>query len=170
MKKTISLWNIVLTLVGVAVLAGFSGPAAGGQKSKTPAQKPAAASAPAPGKIWVSQTSNHEFRVKIENDLFTAEWINVPPTSAKLGAYIHTECRRLGTRWIGTSRVLLPCAKSGEAPGKITHACPMMLRFEVEKISPERISGRGETLKEFDCERCEVRQTGWATFVWVPKK
>jgi len=141
---------------------------AGGQAPKP--RKTAAAPAASPGKIWVSQTSKHAFRVNIENDLFTAEWINIPPASAKLGAYIRTECRRTGTRWIGTSRIVLACAKSGETPGKVTHACPMMLRFEVEKITPEQISGRGETLKDFSCEKCEVRQTGWAAFVWVPKR
>lgn len=168
MKKTLIVRNVVLTLAVAAVLAGFAWPAAGGQKAKP--RKQAASSAPAAGKIWISQTTHHEYRVKVENDLFTAEWINIPPASAKLGAYIRTQCRRLGTRWIGTSRILLPCAKRGEAPGKVTHACPMTLRFEVEKISPEQISGRGENLKDFDCEKCEVRQTGWASFVWVPKK
>lgn len=171
MKKTISVWKVVLTLVGGAMLAGFSAPAASGQSSKPPAGKEAPTSAPALPKIWKSQSpAGHEFRVTVENDVFTAEWINLPPTSAKLGAYIRTECRRVGSRWIGTNRVLLPCAKPGEAPGKITHTCPMTLRFEVDEISPERISGRGESLRDFNCETCEVRETGWAKYVWVPKK
>jgi hypothetical protein len=171
LKKTISVWNLVLALVWGAVLGGFSPPAATGQKSEAPARKEALTSAPALAKIWKSQVAPYrEFRVKVENDLFTAEWINLPPLSAKLGAYIRHECRRVGTRWIGTSRMLLPCAKPGEPPGKITHTCPLTLRFEVEEISPERISGRGESLREFNCETCEVRQTGWARYVWVPKK
>jgi len=168
--KTLMVRNAILTLMGGALLAGWCGPTAGGQQSKPTAPKPAASSAGTAGKIWVSQTTHHEFRVKIENDLFSAEWVNIPPTSAKLGAYMRTECRRSGTRWIGTSRVLLPCAKPGEAPGKITRTCPMTFRFEVDTITPERISGRGESLKELDCEKCEIRETGWAPYVWVPKK
>ena len=47
--------------------------------------------------------------------------------------------------------------------------CPMMLRFEVDFISPERISGGGESLKDFDCASCEVRRTTWRPFTWAPK-
>jgi hypothetical protein len=36
-------------------------------------------------------------------------------------------------------------------------------------MSAERITGRGESLREFDCQNCQVHQTGWADFVWVPK-
>jgi hypothetical protein len=190
LNKTTSVWEVVIALAGTTpsgdqrsllqsavlvliagvMLAGFSIPAARGQKKEPPARKEASTSAPALAKIWKSQSSNHEFRVKVENDLFTAEWVNLPPVSAKLGAYIRHECRRAGTKWIGISRMLLPCARPGEAPGKITHTCPMTLRFEVDEITPERISGRGESLKDFNCETCQVRQTGWARYVWVPKK
>jgi hypothetical protein len=48
--------------------------------------------------------------------------------------------------------------------------CSMTLRFEVDSISPERITGRAESLRDFDCQKCEVRQTGWGNFVWLPKK
>jgi len=169
LKKTKELWHVALGLVCAVLWAGFSASTARAQKSTPQGQKPAA-SAPAQGKIWVSQSTHREYRVKLENDLFSAEWVNIPPATAKLGVYIRSECHRSGTRWIGFTRALLPCAKSGEAPGKITHTCPMTLRFEVDEITPDRISGRGESLKNFNCETCEVRETGWARWVWVPKK
>jgi hypothetical protein len=116
--------------------------------------------------VWKSATTGKEYRVKIDGDRITAEWLNLPPQAAQQGAYIRSECRRSGTRWIGTSRVLLPC---GLPDGK-TKMCPMMLRFEVDYISPERITGGGETLKDFDCGSCEVRRTGWGPFSWTPKR
>jgi hypothetical protein len=125
---------------------------------------------PAPSGVWKSQNTTHEYRVRVENDVFYAEWTNIPPDVAKHGAYIRTECRRAGTKWIGTSRILLPCAKRGAAKSKAINACRIILRFELNSISPERITGRAETLKDFDCEKCEVRQTGWGDFVWVPKR
>jgi len=160
--------NIIL-VCGIVLLA-LTRISAGAQKSSPPAQGKSVRGGVGRGEIWKSKTSGREYRVKIEQDRFLAEWVNIAPTAAKQGAYIRTECRRSGTKWIGTSQVLLPCAKPGEAKGKTTRVCPMRLRFEVDSISPERISGHGENLRDFDCEKCEVRQTGWGAFEWVPKR
>jgi hypothetical protein len=135
------------------------------QNAAKPADTKAAAKAISLPQIWKSATTGKEYRVKIDGDRLTANWLNPPPQAAKQGAYIRSDCRRSGTRWIGTSRVLLPC---GLPDGK-TKMCPMMLRFEVDYISPERITGGGETLKDFDCGSCEVRRTGWGPFTWAPK-
>jgi len=116
--------------------------------------------------VWKSLSTGREYRVKVEGDSFTAEWSNIPPQAAKQGAYIRSECHRSGTRWIGTSRILLACALGD---GK-TKMCPMILRFEVDFISPDRITGGGEILRDFDCGSCAVRKTGWGPFSWTPKK
>jgi hypothetical protein len=152
------------------VLAAFTGSIAEPQQSTPAAPSKATAKGQGLARIWKSQKTPHEYRVRVENDVFYAEWVNIPPDAAKQGAYIRSECRRAGTKWIGTSRILLPCGKAGFAQGKTINVCRMTLRFEVDSISPERISGRGETLKDFDCARCEIRQTGWGDFVWVPKR
>ena len=131
-----------------------------------PAGATAAAKASAFPRIWKSQSSAKEYRVKVEGDRLTAEWLNIPSQAAKQGAYIRSECRRSGSRWIGTSRILLPCP----LPDGKTKMCPMILRFEVDSISSERITGAGEILRDFDCGSCEVRKTGWGPFVWAPKK
>jgi len=157
-----------IVLASGLVLGGLASWSVGAQKPSPPAGAKAAGTDQALPKVWVSQTTHREYRLRIEQDLLYAEWINLPPDAAKLGAYVHTECRRLGDKWIGTTRVLLACAKPGE--GKASRACPMTLRFEVDSVSPERITGRGESLRDFDCEKCEVRETGWGNFVWVPKR
>lgn len=135
-------------------------------KPPLPAKQPAAHSAQ--GTIWKSETTQKEYRVRIEKGRFYAEWVNIPPDSAKQGVYIRSECRRVGTKWIGTSRVFLLCPES-QANGNPTKGCAWTFRFEVDEISPNRISGRSESLRDFDCQKCEVRQTGWGNFVWVPK-
>jgi hypothetical protein len=142
----------------------------GSQKTDPPARSKTAANVEKLPRIWMSQTTKHEFRVTVDKDLFRAEWVNIPPAAAKQGAYIRSECRRGASKWIGTSSVYLPCAVAGQPTGKDTKTCHISLRFEVDSLTPEKITGRGETLKNFDCGKCQVVQTGWGDFVWVPKK
>ncbi len=129
---------------------------------------------PAPGKdsasgweMWKSETTKKLYRVKIEQDHFVAEWANIPPEAKKQGAYLRSECRRAGTKWVGTTRAMLPCALPG--PEKKTRTCELTFRIEIDAISPTRIEGAGDTLHNFDCSKCQVLQTGWAKFVWVPE-
>ena len=142
----------------------------GVQKSKPPAPAKPTRGEAERWQIWKSTTSGREYRVRVDKDRFLADWANIPPEAAKHGAYIHTECRRAGAKWIGTSRVFLPCAKAGKAEGKTTNVCHITLRFEVDSITPQKITGGGDILRDFDCEKCEVRRTDWGSFVWVPKR
>jgi hypothetical protein len=132
------------------------------------AAKPAASAAKAAAlpQVWKSESTGKEYRVKVEGDLFSAEWVNLPPEAAKQGRYIRTECRRNASRWIGTSRLLLGC----QLPNGNMKLCPLIVRFEVDFISPDRITGGGENLKDFDCGTCGIRKTGWAPFTWTPKR
>jgi hypothetical protein len=160
-----------VALGGGFILLGLGGPPLLGQGAKLPQKHAPAekhAAAPSPGKIWKSETTGKEYRVRIEKDRFYAEWV-APPDAAKQGAYIRSECRRTGTKWIGTSQVFVLCPKPGDVNGKSTNGCSLTFRFEVDSITPERITGSGETIREIDCAKCEVRQTGWGNFVWVPK-
>ena len=155
-------WSIVL-VCGVLLAASwlFS-------SDNRSAPKPAASDAKggALPQLWKSASTGKEYRVKVEGDRFSAEWSNIPAQAAKEGAYIRSECRKTASRWIGTSRILLGCA----LPDGKTKMCPMLLRFEVDFISPDRITGGGEILRDFDCGTCEVRKTGWGPFTWTPKK
>jgi len=158
-------WRVIILVCGILATSSWqlsfenqSAPKAGGTES--------AAKATALPQIWKSATTGKEYRVQIDGDRLTAEWSNIPPEAAKQGAYIRSECRRSGTKWVGTSRILLPCP----LPDGKTKMCPMLLRFEVDNISPERITGGGESLRDFDCGSCEVRKTGWGPFSWAPKR
>jgi len=154
-----------MLVCAVLTLASWQLLAQGQTLSKSASTKAASKSAPLP-EIWKSATTGKEYRVKLDGDHLTAEWSNIPPEAAKQGAYIRSDCRRSGTRWIGTSRILLGCG----LPNGKTKMCPMVLRFEVDFISPERITGGGEILRTFDCGTCQVQKTGWGPFTWMPKR
>ena len=154
------------TVVAAAAVVAFSFLAVG-------AQTPAPAGQAVPNfsklpKLWHSDATKHDFRVQVTNDLFRAEWMNVPPADAKQGAYIRTECRRVGAKWVGTSQINMPVAIS--PTGKDTKMCMLKTRFEVDSITPEKISGHSESLHGFDVNTCTVLETKMVEFSWVPKK
>jgi hypothetical protein len=157
-------WWIIILVCGILGTTSLQ-QSSGNQNSAKPAGAKSAAKGGAFPQIWKSASTGKEYRVKIDGDRFTAEWSNIPPQAAKQGAYIRSECRHSGTRWIGTSRLFLPCP----LPDGKTKMCPMILRFEVDFISSDRITGGGEILRDFDCGSCEVRKTGWGPFSWAPK-
>ena len=164
-------WKQALrTLMALWVLSPFT---AAAQKPTAPAQPAKATSQPASGqlpKIWHSETTKHDFRVEVTKDLFRAEWVNIPPAAAKQGASIHTECRRAGTKWVGSTSINMVFAIPGAPPGKDTKLCSLTMRFEVDSISPEKITGHSEALHSFDVNSCRVQETKWGDFTWVPKK
>jgi hypothetical protein len=161
---------LLMTLAALAAFLPFT----------VAAQKPATDSKPAPAaanaafgklpKIWHSDATKHDFRVEVTNDLFRAEWVNVPPAVAKQGSYIHTECRKAGSKWVGSSRVNMLFAVPGAPAGKDTKLCLVNVRIEVDSISPEKITGHSESLHAFDVNACRVQETKWSEFTWVPKK
>jgi hypothetical protein len=119
---------------------------------------------------WKSETTGNEYRVWIENDVFHAEWANVPGEMARHNAYLHTACRRAGARWVGMSESLLPCTVGEGADARIVNWCKVETQTEIDSVASGRITGRGQTVKKADCQRCKVLETGWAPFVWVPKR
>ena len=138
-----------------------------------PAKPADSTSVPAFGnlpKIWHSEVTKHDFRVQVTNDLFRAEWVNIPPAVAKQGAYIHTECRRAGSKWEGSSSINMAFAVAGASPGKDTKMCTLSVRFEVDSVTADKITGHSEALHSFDVNTCRVQETKWGEFTWVPKK
>ena len=159
-------------IAGVALLAICSF-AAAAQKSTGDAKPAPAAPKPAGGqipKLWHSETTQHDFRVDVTKDLFRAEWVNVPPAAAKQGAHIRTECRHTGNKWVGSSNVSMLVGIPNAPAGKDVKLCSFNVRFEVDAVSPEKITGHSESLHSFDVNTCRVEQTKWAEFTWVPKK
>ena len=157
-------WRVIILVCGI-LATGSLQLSSKAQTAPKPEGTKSAAKATARPQIWKSATTGKEYRVQIEGDHLTAVWSNIPPEAAQQGAYIRSDCRRSGTKWVGTSRILLPCP----LPDGKTKMCPLLLRFEVDFTSSDRITGGGEILRDFDCGSCEVRKTGWGPFSWAPK-
>ena len=156
-RITLALFLASLPLAGILLSA------------QQPKPQAAASTSQAFPALWRSETTGKEYRVQVEKDHFYAEWVNIPPESVKRGAYIRSECRRVGSKWIGTTRIHLLCAAGEGAKEHIVNTCRLQFRIEINSIQADRIVGRGETLKRFDCQSCKVDETGWGDFAWVPK-
>jgi hypothetical protein len=148
-------------VIGMSLLAARFLPA--GQVPELPKSFPAAG-------IWKSQTTGNEYRVRIEGDTLYAEWANIPAAWVGHGAYIRTECRRLGSKWIGTSRSRLPCMEGSGPKARIVNWCPLVTRTEIDTVAADRISGRGQAIRRSDCQTCKLLETAWSDFVWTPKR
>jgi hypothetical protein len=48
--------------------------------------------------------------------------------------------------------------------------CHLTIRFEVDSITPEKITFHSEAMRNFDPTKCQLLQTAWEEFTWVPKK
>ena len=120
--------------------------------------------------VWRSLTTGKEYFVRIDKSHFYAQWVNVPPASARRGAYIHTACERKGQKWTGTSDIYMPCMVGEGKSEKIVNTCHLSLGIEINSISNDKVTGRGQSLKKFDCGACKVIEAGWANFEWVPAK
>ena len=170
----------VLAVVAVAGCVAATHAAASGQSTPPSATPPSAApltgaQAASKGanvgstwKTWKSQTTGNEYRVRVEKGVFHAEWVNVPADWAKQGAYLHTECRRTGGKWVGTSVSHLPCT-SGEGPS-IAKWCDLQTQTEIDSISPQRITGRGQSQSKIDCQQCKILKASWVDFIWTPSR
>jgi hypothetical protein len=165
-ERSLACLTLTALLAGFGIIAPAAATAAQAKSAHT---APAAGDYPLP-KVWHSESSKHDFRVEITNDLFRAEWINLPPEAAKQGAYIHTECRRAGSKWVGRSAISMLFAVPGAPPGKDVKLCSLTVRFEIDSVSAQKITGHSEALRNFDVKTCRVEQTAWGQFTWVPKK
>jgi len=153
------------TLVALLVIIQF---AAAAQKPTADANPAVAASNPASSqlpKIWKS------LREEVKGDVFRADWVNIPPVAAKDGASIRIECRRTGTKWVGSSSVYQAFGDPAAPAGKdVKKMCHLTVRFEIDSITPEKITFHSEALRGFDYPKCQVLKTAWEEFAWLPKK
>lgn len=64
----------------------------------------------------------------------------------------------------------MPCLVGEGKSGKIANSCHLSLGIEIDSISINRITGRGQSLRKFDCGACRVIGDGGANFEWVAAK
>ncbi|PYV16876.1 MAG: hypothetical protein DMG21_10245 [Acidobacteria bacterium] len=161
----------IVLLAGVLAALGTFG-CSNETKPATPATPSAASASPAAATkdSWVSQTTGNEYRVRPDPDHFSTEWTNMSGAFLAHGAYIRSECKRQGTKWVGESHSHLPCAAANLPSGQYSNWCDLVTKIEFDEVTPTRISGYGEGVKKIDCQKCQILETSWKPFVWVPKK
>lgn len=153
--------TFVLVFIGIA---GCSRQEERKQVTKNPAESTAPAK-----DIWVSETTGKEYRVKVENDSFHAEWLNVPRELEAHGAFIRTDCKRQGSKWVGTSTSYLPCTLGKGAKPNLDNWCHLETKIEVTSMTGDAISGQGESLVRFDCKKCKILESRMKDFLWRPQ-
>ena len=154
-------------LVAVTILA--MGASACGSKPSEPSLPARTATAPASAQVWWSTTTGREYRVWIDKDIVHTEWISLPPALAQGGAYVRSESRRVGSKWIGTVRSYLPC-ETTESNAHISNRCHLETKIEIDSMTADRITGRAQAIRRFDCKACRVIEAAWADFVWIPQE
>ena len=64
----------------------------------------------------------------------------------------------------------MPCVVGEGKNDKVANTCHLNLKIEIDSVSNDRITGRAQTLKKFNCGACKVIEAGWADFEWAPAK
>jgi hypothetical protein len=157
-----------LLVATVILLPGYTNMWLAAQQAKPHSKEPPARAVAAPARIWRSVTTGREYRVWMDKDRLHTEWVNLSPALAQAGAYIRSESHRVGTRWIGTVQSYLPC-EARESDKRVSNRCHLETRIEIDSMTTERITGRAQALRRFDCKACRVIEAAWANFVWTPK-
>jgi hypothetical protein len=161
--------NLSCVLAALLIAGTFSLATAQSPQPATEAE----AGGKASSRVWKSQTTGNEYRVAVEGDVLRADWVNVPPEMIRQGAYVRTECRRVGDKWIGTtrSRLLLPCTEVAAPDGHHPRSwCSLTTRTEIDSIAPERITGRAQAPTRLDCQVCKLLDAEWKDFIWTPRR
>lgn len=166
--------KILMLLAALGILSCSEQPApkpAGGAQPAASAPSVASASPTTATKdLWLSQTTKNEYRVRQDSTHISAEWTNMSGAFLAHGAYIRSECKRQGAKWVGESHSHLPCQANNAPPGQYSNWCDLVTKIEFDEITPDRISGHADGLKRFDCQKCQILETTWKPFVWIPKK
>jgi len=119
-------------------------------------------------RVWTSMTTGRDFKVRIDGDYIYTEWINLPPALQTTVAFMRSELKKDGDKWIGQFRSFLPYEYKTWAVQSVKW-CTVELQFEIDKLSDTRIEGRSQGFNAFDARKCKPSKIGWKSFVWIPK-
>src|SRR5713226_2147588 len=130
-------------------------------------------------KLWTSVTSGRDFKLRVDGDYIYTEWINLPLQLQTTAAFMRSELKRVGDKWVGKSRSYLPYEyksayfdfwKNGQTVGTSNvNWCQLEFDFEIDSLTDSRIEGRGMVFTSFDAKKCKPGKMEWKTFTWIPK-
>jgi hypothetical protein len=131
------------------------------------------------GKIWTSVTSGRDFKLRVDGDHIYTEWINLPLQLQTTTAFMRSELKKVGDKWVGKSRSNMPYEykskyfdfwKNGQTVGTVNvNWCQLEFDFEIDTLTDTRIDGRGMGFTTIDAKKCKPGKMEWKTFTWIPK-
>jgi hypothetical protein len=130
-------------------------------------------------KVWTSMTTGRDYKLRIDGDYLYTEWVNLPSQLETTAAFMRSELKRDGDKWVGKGRSNLPYGftssyadfwTTGQRIGtENVNWCTVEVEFEIDKISETRIEGRALRAKSFDAKKCKPGKLEWQPFTWIPK-
>jgi hypothetical protein len=129
--------------------------------------------------VWTSVTSGRDYKLRIDGDYIYTEWVNLPSQLQTTAAFMRSELKRVGDKWVGKSRSYLPYEyksayfdfwKNGQTVGtENVNWCRLEYDFEIDTLTDSRIEGRGMGFATFDVKKCKPGKPELKTFTWIPK-
>lgn len=116
------------------------------------------------GKVWSSLASGRDYKLRMDGEFIYAEWVNIPPALASTAAFMRSELKKNGDKWVGKVRSNLPYNYYANIKW-----CRIEADIEIDKISDTRIEGRAMNFKSINVRKCQPEKATWETFAWIPK-
>jgi hypothetical protein len=130
-------------------------------------------------KVWTPLNSGRDFKLRIDGDYIYTEWIILPPQLLTTAAFMRSELKKDGDKWVGKVRMRLPYSyksayfdfwKTGQQVGtENVNWCSFESEFEIDKLTDSRIEGRAFDSTSIDVKKCKAGKREWHSFVWIPK-
>lgn len=115
-------------------------------------------------RIWTSMTSGRDYRVRIDGDYIYAQWVNMPTALQSTTAFVRSQVKKSGDKWVGKSVAYLPFKD-----GRSVKWCRFEDDFEIDSVSESRIEGRSKKWSSVNVKKCEPENMVSDSFVWIPK-
>lgn|SRR5487761_547533 len=113
---------------------------------------------------WVSETSGYHYKVRFNSQAIFADWVDLPTRLQHTPAFMRSELKKTGSKWVGYANGYLPFSYHGK-----TRWCQVQSGIEIDRVSPSRIEGRSRAVIRFDAGKCEPEKFEWKPFIWIPK-
>jgi hypothetical protein len=117
--------------------------------------------------IWTSTTDGRDYQVRIDGDSIHAEWVNLPQALKRSSAFMRSELKKSGGKWIGQTTAYMPFDYQHDATKTIW--CRVQAGIEINKVSASRIEGQSQLPTSFSAKKCQLENPEWKPFAWIPK-
>ena len=117
--------------------------------------------------IWTSTTDGRDYKVRMDGDSMHAEWVNLPPALKRSSAFLRSDLKKNGDKWIGQTTAYMPFDYQHDATKTIW--CRVQADIEIDKVSASKIEGQSQLPTSFNAKKCQLENPEWKPFAWIPK-